>query len=92
MRDDSGVSRRTCAPGQNGQSWSHMRHGSLRFSLSIALLGYATTLARAQHVRGADLLTRSEVADSPRVLADLDARVRANPDDASVWFHRGMVA
>jgi GWxTD domain-containing protein len=69
-----------------------MSHGSLRVSLSIALLAFTTTLVRAQHVRGADLLTRSEVADSQRVLADLDAQVRANPDGASLWFHRGMVA
>ncbi|HKS05644.1 MAG TPA: GWxTD domain-containing protein [Gemmatimonadaceae bacterium] len=48
--------------------------------------------AHAQHVRGADALTRSQVSDSQAVLAELDARVRANPDDASAWFHRGMVA
>ena len=69
-----------------------MRHGSLRFTLPIVLLAFITTRTGAQVMRGADLLTRSEVADSQRVLVQLDERVRAMPGDASAWYRRGMVA
>ena len=55
-----------------------MRHGSLRFTLSIVLLALVTTRAGAQALRGADAMTRSQVADSQRVLSDLDEAIVGN--------------
>lgn len=62
----------------------------MRHSLVVAALLCAAT-ASAQTPRGADTLGARAIADSQKVVADLEQRIRSNPKDAEAWHRIGMI-
>jgi GWxTD domain-containing protein len=63
-----------------------------RICLTAFALSLIGTIATAQGPKGADTLSPAAIADSLKVLATLDAKVRANGKDAAAWYQLGMVA
>ena len=68
------------------------RVNHVRSVIAFAVLSVSAAPVLAQRPRGADTLSPKAIADSQRVLASLDARIKANVNDAAAWHQRGFIA
>ncbi|HYV99262.1 MAG TPA: GWxTD domain-containing protein, partial [Gemmatimonadaceae bacterium] len=62
-----------------------------RILILIAVCTFSAS-GSAQAPRGSDTLSPGAINDSLKILQDLDAKVRANKQDAAAWSRRGLVA
>jgi hypothetical protein len=79
-------------PNSEPRMWPSVRRVAIAFSVAgFAGLVFSAPLI-AQAPKGYDTLSARSVAESLKVMAQLEKRASGESKDTAAWFHRGMIA